>query len=509
MIENQDMLHQKKIRVLTLRNASLLFICIILLVAIIITSFNLRDSFLWFDEAGQFWISKGLNHYSEPLQPARGLKDVIDNNARYNLDPGGFSLLLHYWSLISNTPAWLRMLPFMFYLGTIIAFIYLSYRWTQNLFVAISIGMLPILLGNIINMGFEIRAYSMEYFGVLLGVIALESLRTKITKSRLFLWSLILSLFMTSRYAIIVIYFVISLFVVVIIFRSNGSKKEKILNIAVYALPLLITLFLIYLLALRFQNPQLEGLPYLPYLADDWKNILLPITNLGYLVVLSGLAVLLYYSLTKSHKILRKYQYLLSITITCNFLFILFSWWGIYPWAPLSRSGLPFFILSLLCVSAILGEALMQILRRFPRVGHIAVVILIITALLIQINHITIRYEKDPLLSCLEGLNFSEYQNIYVDRWASPTIRYLFEFSALGHSLEDVYPERFNIVKFQSHVFHENKISRQAWYQAQPKMSDLTNYDLLIVPELSMFSASQMWMLAPGCISSVFIHGDT
>jgi hypothetical protein len=64
-------------------------------------------------------------------------------------------------------------------------------------------------------------------------------------------------------------------------------------------------------------------------------------------------------------------------------------------------------------------------------------------------------------------------------------------------------------VQFQSHVFHEDKITREAWYQAQPKMSELTEYDLLIVPELSEFSSADMWMLAPSCDSGVYIPSDT
>ena len=502
---NRDSFHQKSSGFFTIEKSSSIFIGIILLAAVIIVSRNLTDPFLWFDEAGQFWISKGLNHYSEPLQPTGNLTAVIKNNAGYNLDPGGFSLSLHFWSHISTAPTWLRVLPFLFYLGAISAFIYLAYRWTQHIFLAITVGILPLLFGNIINMGFEIRAYSMEYLGVLLGVIAIEALRARPTKVRLLIWSLVISFFLTSRYAIIPIYFVISLCVMRVIFLMKVSKKEKILRIAVYALPLLITLFFIYFFALRFQNPQLEELPYLPYLANDWKNIFSPITNLGYLIVIAVLVLAFVLSLVKSQKNLKNYQLLILITIVCNILFIIFSWMGIYPWAPLARSGLPFFILSLLCVAAIGGEMLKQLLDKTPQFGYIAVIILSIAALLIQKNHLMVRYEKDPFLDCLEGLNFAEFQDIYVDRWASPEIRYLFEFGSLKNFSGNAYPNHFDIVQFQSHVFHENKITREAWYQAQPKMSELTAYDLLIVPELSEFSSSDMWMLAPGCDSGVFI----
>jgi len=154
---------------------------------------NLRTPYLWFDEAGQFFISKGLNHNSIPYSHPNGLLSVIENNKHYNLDPGGFSVLLHFWSYISNYHIWLRLLPFIFFIGVVCSFIFLSYKWTNNLNIALLIGVIPILTPVVLAMGFEVRAYSMESLGTMLTIVALEHFKKDVTNKYLLVWSCIFS----------------------------------------------------------------------------------------------------------------------------------------------------------------------------------------------------------------------------------------------------------------------------------------------------------------------------
>ena len=46
-------------------------VIVIVCVAVVacLSYLSLRDPWLWYDESGQFWISKGLNHYSVPYSP--------------------------------------------------------------------------------------------------------------------------------------------------------------------------------------------------------------------------------------------------------------------------------------------------------------------------------------------------------------------------------------------------------------------------------------------------------
>lgn len=165
----------------------LLVILGIYIITFLAISRNLFTPYLWFDEADQFWISKGLNPDSDPLTKENGIIEVIENNKYYNMDPGGYGVLLHIWSYASNHHVWLRLLSFSFFFGIVLSFIYLSYLWLKDIHVALLMGFMPILTTVVLYMAFEIRAYSMESLGTMISVVALEKLKNKMTYKRLFL----------------------------------------------------------------------------------------------------------------------------------------------------------------------------------------------------------------------------------------------------------------------------------------------------------------------------------
>jgi hypothetical protein len=455
----------------------------IYIVLFAVVSANLSNPYLWFDEAGQFWISKGLNHYSNPLQNPNGLSDVIVNNANHNLDPGGFSILLHFWTEISNSFLWLRLLPFLFFIGTIISFIYLSYKWTRNFKIALLMGFLPFLFSQFISMGFEIRAYSMEYLGAVLAIVSVESLKEKISYFRLFIWGCLLSIFMTSRYSIIIIIFATSLCVVLLIWISYKKFRDKLLALFLYALPIFITLSLIYFFTLSHQNPELSKLAYLDYLIDDWTLLYKPIENLYYLLFVFFLVFILIFSLRKK-TIFLKYQTLLFVSITSNFLFIALAFLGKYPWLPTDKRGLPYFVITLLCFSFILGEFLLYYLKTPSFIKYISVLIIVVSFLYIYQNSLIREADDQDFLGCLGNIDYKNVSNIYVDRWGNPEVRYLFEYGILKPLQSGNYPEKFTFQDLPN--FSSLHISTlDEWYQTQPKMNDLLEYDLLITPELA------------------------
>ena len=79
----------------------------------------LLEPYMWHDESGQFFMSLGLNHFSPPNESPGSFLDVIKNNNNYNLDPGGFTVLLYLWMKISTNYIWIRLLPFLFFLSSI------------------------------------------------------------------------------------------------------------------------------------------------------------------------------------------------------------------------------------------------------------------------------------------------------------------------------------------------------------------------------------------------------
>lgn len=243
---------------------------------------NIASPNLWFDEAGQFWISQGLNHDSAPMSLTGGVKDVIKNNRFYNMDPGGFSILLHFWGKASTAVIWLKTLPMLFFISAMFFYCWCIYLASKNIILSLYLSIAPLLIPSISNMGFELRAYSMEMLGTVLCAYFLIALTNKITSLRLALVSLVFSLFMFSRYAEVLVTFSASLYILSLIILRKDSLTKKIQEIAIYSLPLIVTVVIIYIVSMQYQNPKATNLFYLTYLKHN-PSVLLSKFNFFYL----------------------------------------------------------------------------------------------------------------------------------------------------------------------------------------------------------------------------------
>lgn len=155
---------------------------------------------LW-DEAAQFWISQGLSSYAPPFAPRGGLLDVARFNARENLDPGGFSVLLHGWTVPSRGLVWLRLLPFGFFLLGLTGLGALGWRLTRSAPFALASAACLAIYPAACYFGFEIRAYGMEMAGVALGAVALLAALERPSPARALLLGLTCAVFLSSRYS--------------------------------------------------------------------------------------------------------------------------------------------------------------------------------------------------------------------------------------------------------------------------------------------------------------------
>ena len=331
-----------------------------LILTLLFISQNLKQKSLWYDEAGQFFIAKGLNHDSAPFAKENGLKQVIENNANYNLDPGGFSILLHFWTKVSNSSEWLRILPFIFFLGFIFCWIYLFYSWFDSINIALLSGFIPLISRSaFINLGFEIRAYSMECLGTLLCVIALSKLKANITNKGLLFWSSVFAFFITSRYSEVIVVFVTSLIIIYFIYSSKASLKEKLISCIVYAAPLFISLSYIVLAAQIHQNKYIVPLDYVSYISRDYKE-LATLANFLFLAIVCGFIVLLF--LRNKYQSIKKHETFLFFTVAVNILFIVLSAFGLYPWSPDNQRCISLYLLVSICAVAMLVELTFNIL---------------------------------------------------------------------------------------------------------------------------------------------------
>ena len=453
---------------------------------------NLRYQYLWFDEGVQFWISKGLSPLGGPLLPAGSIADVIEKNKYYNLDPGGFGIILHFWSMISDHVIWLRLLPCIFFSGVVLSFIYLSKLKLNNSKVALVMGFVPILAPTILDMGFEIRAYSMETLGAVLCIVAAEKIKNKISSKNLFIWSCIIAVFLTSRYSLIIVAFVTSLYIFYLISRSKNTLQKKFALSLFYSLPLAIALLYIYFFVLKFQNPNIEPLPYLQYLSKD-PFILFRGHNVIYL---SGLVICLFLLFVQQKfKNIGTYQPLLFITVFTNVLFIVLSLLGKHPWDPSSNRCISMEILMLVSLSAFLGEFInYQFI--FKWVGNLYLLSFAVSCIIfIFKNNLNTRYGHTIAID-FKKINIGDYKKIYVDVWETPYIRYLFEYGKLKSEIGKSYPGQFTLeINKQPFNTSGKKKMTDDWKSSLPHMNNLTQYDLLITPLLNRQGDNDKWIL--------------
>ena len=169
----------------------------LIFITIIFAWGNITNPNFWYDESGQFWIAKGLNHFSPKFSQNGDLYDVLQNNANFNLDPlNGFSLILHYWTKISNTPLFLRLLPYCFFLISFVIVVFIVKEWFPNSGILVLFsGFILLTFSLIRNYAFELRPYSFEMASALLSLfVAQISSRICISKKYSIKFGFLLSL---------------------------------------------------------------------------------------------------------------------------------------------------------------------------------------------------------------------------------------------------------------------------------------------------------------------------
>jgi hypothetical protein len=160
-----------------------------------------RMSF-WFDESVQFWMSRGLDAYGDPFTPARPKFRAINaENGRGNLDPGGFTLVLGAWMAFSTNEAWLRTLPFLYFIAGMIGLGCLGWLWRRSIPFAIFSAAIPAAFPILLNYSIEVRAYSMEFAGITIGCLLLALLIQQPTIRLALISGTVFGLFLTSRYS--------------------------------------------------------------------------------------------------------------------------------------------------------------------------------------------------------------------------------------------------------------------------------------------------------------------
>lgn len=440
----------------------LIFLLVVVQFAIVlILSKNLDKPYLWTDECVQFWISKGLVDKSPPNSTSGDVFDVIEMNQISNLDPGGFGIILHYWLKVSNGHQWQRLLPFLFFLSSMLLFFLLSLEWTKSYLISICAALIPTLSPMLVHYGFEVRPYSMEYLGVMLSLYFLYKTLDSYSNKKYVFFIISLCFAMTSRYSSFItsaIFFLIYFFNYL---YKNKNLKKSILHVLPGGLVILSMAIFIYFIAIKHQNPSIEPPQYLieKLLKFNYGFLLKPtfiIYNLpAIFFIISWFALK-----QKNSPIVKKYNLFLQVLIAQNLVFILLSFLGIHSWDISSRWSISLHILSFVALIALVG----LIVDYFQELGYfnlsqltLPVIVFSFIAIIAHLKLDVLNYkEGGSIVESLKAITPLDDKRVLVDLWEFGTVKYLYEYGVLKNAkTHSIYPSKFDFKKLETEDFVE------------------------------------------------------
>lgn len=418
-----------------IRHATWIFIAVVFIICIGRCVQNLDTPTLWFDESGQFYMAKGMHHWSAPGTPDGSIADVIYNNARYNLDPGGFTLLLRWWSMVDNGHIWLRALPLLFWLMAIALTAGLVRRLTGDYLWGALTGLLLFTIPRGIY-PFLLRPYSMELAGIIAGALLVFYVRERPDWRRILTASVILSVFSTARYAGIMAIFVDCCFILYFILKSADSRRW--MKAAMFAALPAMTVALCYLLSMRIQYQGGELPSYIPLLSRD----LTPLRSLRAIALYAFIIIM--GLLWKRQSSESKIMFLLMVST--QVMFIGLSLAGLQPWILWAPKG--GFLMALLMISMMI--AVYPAAKRHRWTPPVAAIIIttFIAASSLRPSPLSRPEDDYPHYRTydeLQRIDLSAYPAIYTSFCSTPEIRYLFEYGAMSDRREEL--RRFFMVE--------------------------------------------------------------
>lgn len=411
-----------------------------------VSLFQLSNGLFWYDESGQFFISQGLNHYSDPLETRKGIVDVILNNSHYNMDPGGFSILLYLWTFISTAPIFIRLLPLFFFLGILLLTYFILKDCTSNQLYA-EFGVLCIFLFLIYeNSVAELRAYTMELFFFFATIRLIQKFDNSYSVIRLISIIICLCMLCSARYSGIIISFVIVCYLMYRIFKDNNFSYF-IYKAILLGCPLLALVVAIYVFEMSIQNSSASAIGYVKYIATS------P------LLLFDTMSMLLYYSIGTYLLIIlnkKKPSNIQTLFTIISLLFFILSCLNLFPW-DLKRT-MP-------CVAACICSSLINTYHLFGstnRKSIVAIVSFIIICLSMLGASFSYLKRQSPIKNEIAefcSIRNNEFKCMYVQEVINPNIRYLYEHGCLKNDTErDQYPQRFFFAKGEMHSASQTNI---------------------------------------------------
>ena len=400
------------------------------------------------DEAGQYWMALGQNHFTPFYSESKGLSVVISQNNAHNLDPGGFTYILHYWLMVSHHYLWIKLLPMIFFIGFIIYLVKFLRLFLNKDDEFIALLIIPILfISNALPFyGVLLRAYSMEYLGIIITLYYLFS--TKIPENFYLKAGIICSLFLWSRYGFGI--HILALYLVSLVkFKTLYDIKLFFKNSLYFGIPILISIICIFFITLKYQfikptyNPS-----YLRYISDGdirkaFELIYLQVASFINIplitLIISGFVIkkfkvfneihILYFSPIKLLIIYFGFYHLINFVL---------SYLGLYPYSTKSYNSKQFEFFNILSIFFLA----IILIGYFQKFKTFTVVLIVVVGIYLSINKRDIG--ENNLLYVLNKYNTDA--GLYISKCNYPTTRYLIE--------EKMFIPKYNSVN----IYHSDSL---------------------------------------------------
>jgi hypothetical protein len=467
------------------------FIVGILFVTIAIISAATRsisNPGVWFDESGQFWMSLGLNHFSTPRSGSGGLSEVLGNNAGFNLDPGGFTLILRGWMhKFGRSVESLRALPFSFFVANCILLIKICLKINIDRRIAYLSPFLLVANPLQLHYAFEIRPYSAEATAWLLALYSSllipSILSTSLAKQAAL--GTILATMIWLRYSVIVPVFAFSAIALwFLLLRFRLTIKKRVANAIAILAPILISCVLIYFVTLQHQNSGGDAPSYVQDLMlkyTSFKDIFFVKSALVIWVPwgLVVIATIVARSRGNSQHIfkLNTRNYIIFSSLSCATLF-LFSIVGKYPLAFRSRWDIGINVIFSISIIIFL-DAMVKLISKYSSdksLGFLVFIALLFCILPFRYAYGANDSVYESITQCRSDLESGEIRKMIGNRNSLPTVKYLYEYGPLS-SRQDEYRE------FKWFYSPSEPLTKQldSQYQADVDSLDFNNYDVVVL----------------------------
>jgi hypothetical protein len=299
--------------------------------------------YMWFDESVQFFISKGLSYdiVSSSNINSASVLNVIERNGINNHDPGGFSIILHFWSKITNNYAYLRSLNLIIFIFVLIVWYKTIKIFFANKNIAFTIIGISLIANSLCipHMAVELRAYMMEIMAISIGlyiIIITNKHAPGNTKLQSIAFGALL-IFSTARYSTLL--YTLAIFAYCILHNKELNKK-----MIFFLIIFIVLIAMTYCYALIIQNPKIHTMSYLTYLNSIQNIRVVIVENQSYLLMLSFLIYTRVFKLIRNAKIVN----IVNFAILLNLIFIFTSIFSKYPYMPNSNRGLVFSLFTIL-----------------------------------------------------------------------------------------------------------------------------------------------------------------